>query len=303
MLSQSSKRSNRSARIVTPPRSKPIVIREVLVGCPPPDVSGSVQLVSSASGSAPGTAATISETVAPASPAPVSGDTTDSSTDFGWDLVSSILDNSFSFASLGRGFSMSPESKPNGPHGHIAESSAQQLTPTSPHLTLVTKSSRIPGPGTSPTTSPNSSPAKKSRLPLPTAVQKMKTALPTAKLMRRFSKQISRPVLRDSTNVAVVGDVLPAMKVKVMTVADAQQQQLKAVKDKRSPGIGVHAAETRSKGPATRKTSDAATRPPLAVQPARQPRVVGKENSAPRARRPTVVEKDGPFVNRSRLYA
>lgn len=191
------------------------------------------------------------------------------STDFSstsWDLISNIIDRSFSFNSM---TAPSADTKAKDTHMPVARPQAATLPPPPPRPR--------PSHATSPLASPTSSPtSKKSRLPLPTALRSFK---PTMKAVRRLSKQISKPVLVDSTNAAAVGDAAPARAVAA-----------------KGPRKASDAARTPAPGPGAVRRHEKDVRGAEATQKE------GKENLV-RPRRPTVVGKgESPARKRPRLY-
>ena len=245
-LSRKSAKSSRASVPAEP--STPKRVPEALI---PSDCS-SGSLSSSTSSAASGA---VLVATSPSAPPPDTSRETAGS-DFSstsWDLISTFINKSLSFSSLARTLGSSPAAASRPGPADVGSFAPPSPRPPQPAQSPP-RPTRIPSPPGSAGSTPASSPAKKSRLPLPTTVQRVvKSAMPqTARIMRRFSRQIGKPVLVDSTNAAAVGDAAPG----VVRVAAARGHD----KSRERGGRG-----------APRKMSDAA-------------RGAGKENAPSRAR-------------------
>ena len=129
-------------------------------------------------------------------------------------FLSNFINRSFSFASImttKSGDSKLPATTSVFPASPLSSSDAPgdvSAEPTSPRPVKAPAS----------TAHVNTTPTK-SRLPIPTALRKAKSASPASKLIRRLSRTISKPVLVDSTNAAAVGDSSPQKAVKASKTA------------------------------------------------------------------------------------
>ncbi|EKM56749.1 uncharacterized protein PHACADRAFT_183341 [Phanerochaete carnosa HHB-10118-sp] len=234
----------------------------------------------------------------PVTEANTSGATADS--DFSstsWDMISNFINKSLSFSSLARIPGSSPEanSKSTESKAGPAEAQEQKAPAQLAHSPIrEPKPSRIPSPTSSANSTPTSSPAKKSRLPLPIAMPRVvKIAMPqTARLMRRFSRQmISKPVLIDSTNAAAVGDSSPDAKARFDARGDRGARSVER------GDRGAKSVDRNGRG-APRKMNDA-------PMPAGMARGLGKENlpAQARGRRSTLVVSGGSSARTARVRA
>jgi hypothetical protein len=302
-LSQSSRRSNRSARVITPPRVKAVVVHTFEV-----DNKQPAGFSKFARNSAPGKPV-IELQAMPTVAYREEDDTLEiPGSDFSstsWDLLSSVIGKSFSYTSPGWSVSASPPREPRAntpppPHVPPADPIHQPTLNSPPLSTDVSQPTRDANVQPSPQTTP----VKKSRLPLPTAMQRVRTALPAARLVRRFSRQISRPVLRDSTNAAAVGDAAPVpapvAKAKAKTRVDASDAREKAMV------VGPEKEKSHGKDKAGLRKAMDVTRlgvrgvQPPKVGPSKAVSVEEKENPG-RGRRPTVLGRGESPRKKSKL--